>query len=87
MVLNGGVGISAANDAWAVGVITENLNYKRFMFYAEHAGFSGGRVFTVIMNPRRSVTLRLKPSEFGKCSLAVVPPTSLFYCSDQFPPD
>lgn len=66
-VVNGGVGVSAANGSWAIDLIGRNLTNERFMYYAEHAGLSGGRAFTANINPPRSVYVRLtlRPSEFG----------------------
>jgi iron complex outermembrane receptor protein len=68
VILNGGIGIAAENGAWSLDVIARNLTNKRFMYYAEHAGLSGGRAFTANINPPRSVLLRLtvRPSEFGR---------------------
>lgn len=67
-ILNAGIGISAANRSWAFDIIPRNLTNKTFMYFAEHAGLSGGRAFTANTNPPRSVMLRLtmRPSEFGK---------------------
>jgi iron complex outermembrane receptor protein len=67
-VINAGVGLSSASRAWAVDLIARNLTNKRFAYFAEHAGLSGGRAFTANINPPRSFMLRitLRPSEIGK---------------------